>query len=297
MSISDKYIIKDRLGDQVKRKFGDVFLVENKTSHELGVMKALRKSADNQMICDQLQRESTFNFEFKGLPRVLDFYDSEAELLLITKYHEGVTIDKYWNVLKKKERFPFLIAFLEALVPIFDHLGSLNVVHCDIKPSNILIAGSQSEPEINLIDFGLAINTNNIPDRKILFPLGYAAPELLLNTLDIIDQRTDIYALGILIWRLNAGQLPLVHPNPSIFTNLQLTHPLPEHDKVPAYIQKVTAKMSSKYQFKTPPNRMDTEEVKNRLKEGMEERYTSISQVINDLKDGYSKRKKWFFTT
>ena len=163
-------------------------------------------------------------------------------------------------------------------------MNKKKIIHCDIKPSNIIVSGDQDNFEIHLIDFGLAYKQSSPEERSTLFPLNYAEPELLLNKLSIVDHRTDIYSLGTMIWRLFNGKLPLVHPNPSIFTNLQLTHPLPESGSLPKGVYPVLAKMCTKHTFKTVPNALDEKEVIESLKEGIENRYSNLSEVIDDLK-------------
>ncbi|MFN5845526.1 MAG: protein kinase domain-containing protein, partial [Flavobacteriia bacterium] len=145
---------------------------------------------------------------------------------------------------------------------------------------------------VSLIDFGLALRTFEPNKRSTLFPLGFAAPELILNRLDLVDQRTDLYALGIVIWRLYDGKLPLTHPNPSVFTNLQLTHPLPESDKLPKGLHNLLQKLSAKHQFKTAPNLMDNQAVLAGLKEGMDQRYSELSVFIEEFRS-LPKRQKW----
>jgi serine/threonine-protein kinase len=167
------------------------------------------------------------------------------------------------------------------------------VVHCDIKPSNILVKKTEDDFEIALIDFGLAVRTTEPENRKILFPLGFAAPELLLNELDLVDHRTDLFALGISCWNLFTGELPLTHPNPSIYTNLQLTHPLPDHSSLPKGLYPILKKMANKHVFRTAPNLMTAEERKMALKEGLLGRYATLSEVLIDLTN-VPLKKNWF---
>ena len=144
-----------------------------------------------------------------------------------------------------------------------------------------------------LIDFGLAVKRTKTDVRKTLFPLGYAAPELLLNQLDIVDSRSDLFSLGIMIWRLFTGELPLKHPNPSIYTNIQLTHPLPDHVSLPKGLLEILQKMTYKFQFKLPPNKISAAEVKSSLVIGMNQRYQSFSEVSTDLNQ--LQQKKSFY--
>ena len=290
MSIAERFRIIEKLGNQARRKFGETYLVEDKQSGKKGVLKAIRKEPGREHIEERLRHEANFGFSCDGLPEVLEFHESETELLLVRSFVSGAQIDVYWKTLKRKKQIPFLIRFLEKLGTIFNHLKTEQIVHCDIKPSNILIEEKGDDFHVHLIDFGLALDQKNNEKRSTLFPLGYAAPEILLNQLDIADQRSDIFALGVLIWRLYADKLPLVHPNPSIFTNLQLTHPLPEHDAVSKKLFPILRRMSYKHQFQMPPNKMEITDVREKLSQAMDNRYTSLSEVLEDFRK-LEKRK------
>ena len=297
MELHEKYKIIAPLGDQKVRKFGSVFLVEDKISGTKAVLKAVNKNAVKPLVVQQLRNEATFNFSSPSLPRVIDFIETETELLLVTEFKQGVPISTFWKELKRKERIQFLHQFLSEFEKVYAELRESNITHCDIKPSNILIERIDDKLNVSLIDFGLALRRNEVDQRDLVFPLGFAAPELLLNELDLIDERSDIFAMGILIWRLYTNELPLTHPNPSIFTNLQLTHPLPEHSSIPNRIFKVLAKMCGKHQFNLPPNKLPTEERKHLLQEGMNQRFNQFDEVITEFEALKEKGSWWPFTT
>jgi serine/threonine protein kinase len=295
VEFSEKYRLEKRLGNQRRRKFGEIFLATDLRSNDKVVLKAVRINPQDRRNVNRLKAEASFNFDIEGLPKTLDFEETESNTFLVREYIEGVALDEYWSQLKRRKRLSFVIELLEKLQPIFEHLMAEGVVHCDIKPGNILIEPQNESFKVHLIDFGLSIRTSETEEnkrRKLLFPLGFAAPELLLNHLEIVDHRTDLFALGVVIWRLYAGNLPLVHPNPSVFTNLQLTHPLPEHTEVPKKVQSILSKMAHKHQFNLPPNKMDQVEVKQLLATAMNERYDSWNQIIQAFK---SIEKKGFW--
>ena len=89
---------------------------------------------------------------------------------------------------------------------------SLNLVHCDISPPNVLVS---FEGETKVIDFGIAKSAlrGTATDPKMGFgKFGYMAPEQLIRG-GIVDHRTDIYAAGVVLYELLTGQR-LYEPGP-----------------------------------------------------------------------------------
>jgi serine/threonine-protein kinase len=283
MTIAERYKILHPLGSQKVRKFAAVYLVEERASGQKGVLKALRPDPSNALAVAQLREEAGFNFETDGLPRTLDFFETEQEIMLVRSYAPGVPLDEFKKHLYANEYVAFMGIFLEKFQALFAELHRQGVAHADLKPGNILIEGEPENFKVHLIDFGLAIRYREPTLRKMVFPLGFAAPELLLNHLDLVDQRSDIFALGIVFWRFFTGKLPLVHPNPSIYTNLQLTHPLPDDDALPKGLHAILEKMSRRHVFQLPPNQMEIEDVTAALLEGRNGRYATLEEILQDL--------------
>lgn len=278
MSISDLYSITESLSNQASGRFGKLYKGVSKRNGDPVLIKALSKNQVDNSAVERLRNEAQFSFSSERLPVILDYYESETESILVRNFVKGTTLDRHWEQLRRKEKKDFLLHLIHEMEQIFDALGDKNVVHCDLRPGNLIVDDSP-ERRIHLIDFGLAIDRGEPEKRKMIFPLGYAAPELLLNFLELVDGRTDQYALGIIIWRLYAGTLPLVHPNPSIFTNLQLTHAIPDHSALPKGVYPILQKMTKKYQFQIPPNQMNKEDVSNLLTNAIEGRYAEFSEI------------------
>jgi len=287
--MEERYKIVKELGGPKNRKFGKTYLAVDIISQRKVVLKQFISNKNNNPLFQHVQLESTFSFEEPGLPKVIDYSIKENISSLILAYKEGIPIDQYWSKIKRKNRVVFLTEFIHQLIPLFNCLKSQQIVHCDIKPGNIIIEEKKNGFKVHLIDFGMATRKNT--RRDVLFPLGYAAPELILNHLSIIDHRTDQFSLGVLIWKLYTGEIPLSHKNPSIFTNLQITHPLPEHSKIPRKIYPILLKMTKKHSFSIPPNRLKKEEVLESLIQGMNKRYT----CLNEIKEDFKKIKPLFY--
>jgi serine/threonine protein kinase len=293
MELADQYKILNSLGNQSRRKFGKVYLIERRADGKLLVMKHVQLDATETQLIERAKREATFTFQLEGLPLVIEQIQTETEFALIKEYAPGIPLDEYWQSIPKKQRISELIRILHELESPFNALKENRIVHCDIKPSNIIIHKINDHIEVQLIDFGLAIRQNEENRFKLLFPLGFASPELLLNRLNCVNHTSDLFALGISIWKLFVGQLPLIHPNPSIFTNLQLTYPLPDHSNLPKGLYPILQKMCYKHQFITAPNRMNSNDMDVLLAEAKGKRYQSLSEVIQDLEQIPQKKSWW----
>src|SRR5581483_8332019 len=85
------------------------------------------------------------------------------------------------------------------------------VIHRDLKPSNIMIVPrSDGREQIKVLDFGLAKITNESTDLAVSSALGtphYASPEQFRIGEDI-SGRSDIYSLGVILYRLLTNQMP-----------------------------------------------------------------------------------------
>jgi eukaryotic-like serine/threonine-protein kinase len=109
---------------------------------------------------------------------------------------------------------------------------SAGLIHRDIKPSNLLLSGDRIvDPQIKVIDFGLARSTRPTDDRLTLqgAVLGtpyYMSPEQI-NGSSETDIRTDIYGLGATAYHLLTGSHPFPGANPVEILTGHLTKPVP----------------------------------------------------------------------
>ena len=273
-----------KLGNQTKRKFTLVYLVKNEETNEICVLKKITKTEKTITTQQLLEQEAKFTFDHPSLPKVIGKFESEHAFEILLQYKKGIQLDLYWEKLKRNERIPFIQKWLEKMIPILNFLQQESIVHCDLKPSNILIEETATDFEIHLIDFGLAIRQSDLNNRKLVFPLGYAAPELILNQLYLADWRSDQFSMGICIWRLFTGRLPHTHPNPAVMTNLQLNLPTPSHSSIPSEIFCKIEKMTAKKAFNLPPNQLSTHEVRSILLQGKELRFNEPSELNFEIK-------------
>ena len=144
-----------------------------------------------------------------GIVSCRDFFRRNNTAYLVMEFEAGMPLS---HVLQERESEgrPFCEEdLMEVAVPLLEGLGHVHaagMVHRDIKPSNLLLREANGEPV--LIDFGAAKH-DAATQTKSMAPRtpGYAAWEQIVPDGEL-GPWTDIYAIGVLLWRIVAGGAP-----------------------------------------------------------------------------------------
>ena len=118
-----------------------------------------------------------------------------------------------------------LLAFVERIARAVHVAHEAGVVHRDIKPANIMV---RPDGQPVLLDFGLALDVDSDDPRESLEGVSigtpsHMAPEQAEGRLDAIDRRTDVHALGILLYEIVTGHEPFRASNIAQALNLVVT--------------------------------------------------------------------------
>ncbi len=128
---------------------------------------------------------------------------------------------------------PRLGMFIRACLGV-EHAHQRGVIHRDIKPSNVLAAdGGDGEPVVKVIDFGVAravraglgADATATADGRVVGTIAYMSPEQLAGDTRGVDTRTDVYALGALLYQLVAGRPAFQSDNPASVIRAVLHEP------------------------------------------------------------------------
>jgi serine/threonine-protein kinase len=205
------YFIHRRLG---QGGMGAVYLASRKDGvHEQKVaLKVLQNHYQPSMLQRfHQERRILAQLEHPGIARLLDGGDlSNGHPFYVMEYVEGVAIDEYcrYNGLDVSQILGLFMDVCHAV-----HYAHQNlIVHRDIKPGNILVT---NKGQIKLLDFGIAklLTTDNpesvsdatVMQQSMVTP-SYASPEQVM--LKPAGTSSDIYSLGVLLYRLLTEQLP-----------------------------------------------------------------------------------------
>lgn len=140
-----------------------------------------------------------------------------------------------------------LVLLMRSVCAGLEHAHQNGVIHRDLKPENVMIS---PDGRVRLMDFGLArsISSRLTSEGTIIGTVFYLAPEQALG--QTVDNRSDLYALGIMLYELSTGRLPFSGDDPlTVITQHLYTAPVPPsaiNPKIPPPLESLILQLMSK---------------------------------------------------
>jgi serine/threonine-protein kinase len=167
-----------------------------------------------QMLLDEARIASLV--QHSNVAQTLELGEHEGTLYLVLEWVDGEPLSDVLASAEQAGGVPHLVAVnlvaqtlrgLQAAHELHDDAGvSLGVVHRDVSPDNVLVTYSGIA---KLVDFGIARTANqraSFGDGAIEGKISYMAPEQLMGA--AVDQRTDLFATGVMLYMLTVGRHP-----------------------------------------------------------------------------------------
>jgi eukaryotic-like serine/threonine-protein kinase len=198
--------------------FGVVFLAEQTEPVRRRVaLKVLKPGMDTRQVVARFEaeRQALALMDHPHIAKVLDGGATESgRPYFVMELVKGVPITEYCDQhhLTPRQRLELFIPVCQAV----QHAHQKGIIHRDLKPSNVLVTVHDTTPVPKIIDFGIAKALGQELTDKTLFtgfaqmigtPL-YMSPEQAGQSGLDIDTRSDIYALGVLLYELLTGTTP-----------------------------------------------------------------------------------------
>ena len=227
----------------------EVFLAHDQLLDRNVAVKMLRHQfLEDKELLEQFQREAKSAARLVH-PYIINIYDVVSEgsnQYIVMEYVDGVTLKEYMQ----EHKLP-LNAVLEIGVRLADalqHAHSHNIIHCDIKPQNILIDKNMN-PKI--ADFGIAkmvTNQTMVYSKSVMGSVHYISPEQACG--GKITASSDVYSLGIVLFEMLTGQVPYMGTTAVSVAMMHVEKPVPQlkdfMDKVPDGLQEIMNKALAK---------------------------------------------------
>ncbi len=199
--------------------FGSVFrAVQHEPVRRTVALKLVKLGMDTAAVIARFEAERQA-LALMDHPHIARVYDAGATELgrpyFVMEFVDGRDVVSFCDAhaLTLERRLDLFVTVCEAI----QHAHQKGVIHRDIKPGNVLVAVADGVPEPKVIDFGVAKATGmDLTDRTVLTGAGHVmgtpssmSPEQIAGAADV-DTRADVYALGVLLYELLAGEPPFI---------------------------------------------------------------------------------------
>lgn len=273
-------------------KFSQVFLAEK--GPEKFIIKQLhpRLGSSVEAIL-KFKAEATLPYIEGVSAKILDFEELNGNYFIVKEYLPGYTLKQLQLKYGRKKYQGLFVKLCIVLCQKLSELHAAGILHCDIKPGNILFYGNDFKKDamdVRLLDMGMALMRNKLPEKnknaRLPFSMLYSAPELMLNEPAYISELTDLFSVGVCMYETFASEVPYKENHAAILLQMMLALPFKKQKRIPDKIFDLISKTTQKPAFMRPAAQYSVEEALLLLKASLVKRLVipSAKSLEEELK-------------
>lgn len=265
MVLNQRYEILREIGTG---GMGHVYKARDRDLDETVALKVLRAEIGADPV---IQRRFLRELKLARIithPNVVKVFDTgkyKGNRYISMEYIEGISLDTWRK--KNSPDIRLLLAIVAKIMQGVQAAHQQGIVHRDLKPQNVLLDRTLNP---HVLDFGIARAAGNVEatSGQVLGSPKYMSPEQIQGK--DLDPRSDIYSLGVMLFYLFAGEEPFSGEDPRSIVLKHLTQPPPSlremNPEAPEWLEDIVVKA---------------------LEKDRERRYSSLKELLEDLRKGY----------
>lgn len=277
--LGNRYELIERIGDG---GMAEVYRAHDKMLDRFVAVKILHPQfTSDEAFVKRFRREAQGAAKLSH-PNIVSIYDvgeCDGKYYIVMEYVKGETLK---DKIKREGPLPINTALqiAEEIASALENAHANNLVHCDIKPHNILLNESG---HVKVADFGIARATSSSTityTGSVIGSVHYFSPEQAKG--HTISPKSDIYSLGIVMYEMLTGQVPF---NGETAVSIAIKHlqeaPIPPHElrsDIPPLVEAIILKAMDK----NPDNRFSSTELIKELERAMVKPFDNVNIPVND---------------
>lgn len=262
----DRYEFRALLG---KGSTGEVYKAfDLRLLRHVAIKVSFSKYAEPHYDSDKIVREAQIiaRIEHANIIPVYDVVDNAGQILIVMRFVEGEDLSQMLRRRNVAFGVKESLGIIRKVLWGMDYAHGKGIVHCDLKPGNILLA---DRDEVIITDFSLAalLEIQRPEQGKLYGTPNYMSPEQIRGR--YLDARPDIYAIGMMLYRMITGH----HP----FENVSSLQQLMEHqvERIPERPENLNAEI--------PPRLANS--IMKALEKDPRHRYCTCREFIDELEN------------
>lgn len=243
-----KYKIRSVLG---RGTMGEVYKAEDPVIGRLVAVKTIKPLAgadiepEEQLARFKREAQASGRLLHPNIVAIYEYGEDENGAYIAMEFVEGASLNEFFEQ-RKDLSLEEIVRVVSGILAGLGFSHGKGVIHRDIKPANIMIS---HDGEVKIADFGIArIESSNLTQVNTLMGTpGYMSPEQVMA--GPVDNRSDLYAVGVLLYQLLTGRKPFSGDTNSVLYQVVHSDPPPPsqvNPKLPRSFDALVAKACAK---------------------------------------------------